>query len=258
MFLMDILKAFLYGILEGITEWLPVSSTGHLLLLGDRLKFSTVSDSFFSVFEVVIQLGAILAVLSLLYPHIKDMLLWIKLAISCIPAGLVGVLLDDLIEELFYRPEVVAVMLILVGVIFLLLDRKARTGNIDSIEKIDCKTAFILGLFQAVAAIFPGTSRSGATFIGGMLCNLERKTIAEFSFFMAFPVMLGASGWKLYRVQTALSSFEIILILVGGITAYIVSCIGMKFLLNYVKTHHLSVFAWYRIALGILVLLIHH
>ena len=255
----EILKAILFGIVEGITEWLPVSSTGHMILLNEFVHMN-VSEEFWDMFLVVIQLGAILAVVLLFWKQIwpfnftgrsktngivkKDIMkMWFKIIVACIPAAVVGLLFDDILEKYLYNPITVAVMLILFGIGFILVEN-GHKGN-----------AIIIGLFQLIAAIFPGTSRSGATILGGLMIGVSRTVAAEFTFFLAIPVMLGASLLKVIRFGFAFSMAEAVILLVGMAIAFIVSVLVIRFLMGYIKKHDFKVFGWYRIVLGILVLL---
>lgn len=269
--LFDILISILYGIVEGITEWLPVSSTGHMILLNSLLNFDNVSSGFFSMFEVVIQLGAILAVVVLyfgrLWPFTKDegkvklkkstCRLWLKIIIACVPAAIIGVLFDDKIDELFYHPLPVALALIIVGILFILVENheKGMTPKMTKVSQITFKTAFYIGLFQVCAAVFPGTSRSGATIIGALLIGVSRKAAAEFTFFLAIPVMFGASLLKIAKFGLAFTGAELAILLVGCIVSFVVSVFIIKFLMAYIKSHDFKIFGYYRIALGIVVIL---
>jgi len=271
---MNFLFAIIFGIIEGITEWLPVSSTGHLILAETFMNFSNVSQNFWDVFEVVIQLGAILAVVLLYFNKIwplkpnkktnkltvdKGIIhLWIKIIISCLPAVLIAVVgLDDLAEKYFYNPISIAIMLILVGVAFIIVERRNKTKKnyrVKSIQDLSYKDALIIGLFQVIAAIFPGTSRSGATIIGALLIGVSRVVSAEYTFYLAIPAMFGASLLKIVKMGLAFSAGEWGLLFVGTIIAFIVSILVIRFLMNYIKKHDFQVFGWYRIALGIIVI----
>lgn len=265
----EILKAALFGIAEGITEWLPISSTGHMILLEEFVKLN-VRPEFWKLFLVVIQLGAILAVVVLywdrLFPfHFKErpvvrkdiFVMWFKIIFACVPAAVVGVLFDDAIEEMFYNYRTVAVMLILVGVLFLVIEdiNKKKTARISSIDRIGWGTAFGIGLFQLAAAVFPGTSRSGATILGGILLGLTRTAAAEFTFFLAVPVMAGASLLKLVKFGFEFTTAELVILLVGMAVAFVTSILVIRFLMGYIRRHDFKAFGWYRIALGALVLL---
>lgn len=266
----EILKAILFGIVEGVTEWLPISSTGHMILLDEFVKLN-VSEAFMEMFLVVIQLGAILAVVvtywKKLFPFSlgrgkllikKDiMIMWVKIVAACIPAALVGVLWDDKIEALFYNYKTVAIMLILFGVLFIVVENrnKGKKSKINTISQITFKAALMVGFFQLIAAVFPGTSRSGATILGGIFIGMSRTIAAEFTFFMAVPVMFGASLLKLVKFGLAFTGAEAIILLVGMVTAYVVSVVIIKFLMQYIKNRDFKIFGWYRIVLGVIVLL---
>ncbi|WP_459129816.1 undecaprenyl-diphosphate phosphatase [Guggenheimella bovis] len=264
--MLEILKAILFGIVEGITEWLPISSTGHMILLEAIVKLK-VSADFWNMFLVVIQLGAILAVVVLYFPKIwpfsekglkKDVLtLWSKILVACIPAGIIGILFDDKIEELFYNPVSVAIALIVFGILFILVERrnKGRVPTIKALEEIGYKEALIIGFFQLLAAVFPGTSRSGATILGGILIGVSRRTASDFTFLLAIPVMFGASLLKLMKFGLAFTGLEAAILAVGFIVSFFVSVLAIKFLLQYIKKHDFTVFGWYRIGLAIVVLL---
>ena len=274
--MIEILKAIVYGLVEGITEWLPISSTGHLILLEKLMPFesASLSEDFFSMFEVVIQLGAILAVVVLFWNQIfpfhfgkeksekggfvdmKIIVLWFKIIVACVPAAVIGVLFDDFFEALFYRYEVVAIALIAFGVAFILVENwnKWRKPRVNSLSKITYQTALIIGIFQLIAAIFPGTSRSGATIVGALLIGVSRTVAAEFTFFLAIPVMFGASLLKLVKFGFHFSSLEAAVLFVGMVVAFAVSMLVIKFLMGYIKKHDFKVFGWYRIVLGIVVL----
>ena len=272
--LIEILKAVLFGIVEGITEWLPISSTGHMILV-DQFVHLNVSADFYKMFEVVIQLGAIMAVVVLfwnkLWPfHMKyekpawevgALSMWLKIIVAVIPAAIIGVLFDDKIDELFYHPVPVAIALIVVGVLFIVVETimKGKKPSIRNIGQITYKAAVIIGLFQVLAAVFPGTSRSGATIIGALLIGVSRATAAEFTFFLAVPVMFGASLLKVIKyiaAGVAMTGSELVILVIGTLVAFIVSVFVIKFLMSYIKKHDFKVFGWYRIVLGILVLLI--
>ena len=274
----EILKTILFGIVEGITEWLPISSTGHLILVEQFIKFKEVSPEFWGMFQVVIQLGAILAVVLLYFKNIwpftknkekaikkkgilsifnKDIMnLWGKILVGCIPAAIIGLLFDEVFEALFYNPTCIAIALIVFGIAFIVIEnwnknrKSAKTEN----SQITYKDAFLIGIFQLIAAIFPGTSRSGATIIGGLLIGLSRPNAAEFTFYLAIPTMLGASLLKLVKFGFGFTSIELIILLVGMLVSFLVSVFVIKFLMNYIKKHDFKVFGYYRIILGIIVL----
>lgn len=266
--IIEIIKAIILGIVEGITEWLPISSTGHMLLVDEFLPMN-MSDSFKGMFLVVIQLGAILAVVVLywnkLFPFslqkkqiIKTdvLIMWLKIAVSCIPAAIVGILWDEQIDNLFYHYQMVAVALIVFGIFFILIENRnaGKHFKINSIAEITYQTAIIIGLFQLIAAIFPGVSRSGATILGAMLVGVTRSVATEFTFFLAIPVMFGASLLKIVKFGFDFTSFELVVLLTGMVTAFLVSIIIIRFLTDFVKKHDFKVFGWYRIVLGLVVL----
>ena len=267
---LEILKSIFYGIVEGITEWLPISSTGHMILLEEILPMN-VSASFWEVFLVVVQLGAILAVVLLYWKKLfplnlsnknrpllrYDILqLRFKILVACIPAAIVGLLFDDWLNEHLYHSVVVAIMLILVGLAFLFLENRNRyqRARVTALSQITYRDALIIGIFQLIAAIFPGTSRSGATIIGALMIGVSRTIAAEFTFFLAIPVMFGASLLKLVKFGLAFSGMELGLLFVGMLSAFIVSLLVIRFLMAYIKKHDFKVFGYYRIALGIVVL----
>ena len=265
----EILKAVLFGIIEGITEWLPISSTGHMILLQEFVTLK-MSAEFMEMFFVVIQLGAILAVVLLywnkLFPFsfkrgvqikISILQMWFKIIFACIPAAVVGILFDDQLNDWFYNYQTVSIMLILFGILFLVIENMnyGKRPEIVKLSQITYKTAFLIGLFQLIAAVFPGTSRSGATIIGGLLIGMSRTVAAEFTFFLAVPVMFGASLLKLIKFGIKFERDEVVVLLVGMIVAFVVSIISIKFLMNYIKKNNFKSFGWYRIVLGILVLL---
>ena len=277
--LFEIIKSVIFGLVEGITEWLPISSTGHLILVEQFLKFKEVSPEFLGMFQVVIQFGAILAVVMLyfknIWPFTKDknkaikekgilsyfnnviMMLWGKILVGCIPAAIIGLLFDEVFEELFYNPICIAIALIVFGIAFIVIEnwkKKSKRKTKDENSEITYKDALIIGIFQLLAAIFPGTSRSGATIIGGLLIGLSRPNAAEFTFYLAIPTMLGASLLKLVKFGFVFSSIEIIVLLVGMLVSFLVSIAVIKFLMGYIKKHDFKVFGYYRIILGIIVL----
>lgn len=266
---MEILKSILFGIVEGITEWLPISSTGHMILLDDLIHLN-VSEEFYELFQVVIQLGAILAVVLMYFKTIwpfgktksetkSTFNLWGKILVACIPAAVIGILFDDLLDKYLYNSVVVAAALIIYGIIFIIIEsKKIGKRETKKLNDITYKQALGIGAFQLLSLV-PGTSRSGSTIIGGLLLGLERSVAAEFTFFLAIPVMAGASLLKLLKyiakVGLAFNITELILLAVGCIVAFIVSILIIKFLLNYIRKHDFKVFGYYRIILGVLVLL---
>ncbi len=266
--MIEILKAVLFGIVQGITEWLPISSTGHMILLDEFVSLN-VSPEFMEAFLVVIQFGSILAVVVLFWNKIfpfdlkgkpmikKDIFtLWFKIAVACIPAIVIGMPFDDLFSELFYNYVCVAIALIVFGILFLVVENRNKkvAPRVTQLSAITYRMAFIIGMWQLIAAIFPGTSRSGATIIGALLLGISRTTAAEFTFFLAIPVMFGASLLKLVKSGLAFSASEWSILLVGMAVAFAVSVAVIRFLMGYIKKHDFKVFGWYRIVLGIIVL----
>ena len=280
----EILKVIFLGIVEGITEWLPISSTGHLILVEEFVKLN-VSQEFWDMFMVVIQLGAIFAVVVLywkdLWPFrnkkpkhenvtkvekaagvlcrfvkIDKMIMWFKILVSCLPAIIIGLRFNDFIEEKFNNWFVVSVMLIVYGVMFLIVEdyNEKRQAKYNSISEITWKTALFIGIFQ-VLSLIPGTSRSGATIIGGILVGASRTVAAEYTFFLAIPVMFGASLLKIVKFGMNFTSWEVVILLVGMVVSFVVSILAIKFLMGYIKKHNFKVFGWYRIVLGIIVIL---
>ena len=265
---MDLLKTVVLGIVEGLTEWLPISSTGHMILVDEFIKLD-VSKSFMDMFLVVIQLGAILAVVVLNFEKLNPFSswksswekrdtwrLWYKVILACVPAAVIGLLFNKFMEEHFMTAPVVAATLIFYGVMFLVVEsyNKRRTPRVREIERLDYKTAFIIGLFQ-VLSLVPGTSRSGATILGGILFGTSRYVAAEFTFFLAIPVMFGASLLKMVKFGWHYTGSEILILVVGMATAFVVSILSIKFLLRYIKNNDFKAFGWYRIVLGIIVVL---
>lgn len=266
----EILKSILFGIVQGITEWLPISSTGHMILLNEFVTLD-VSPEFWEMFKVVIQFGSILAVVLIFWNKLfpfdfkskeiikKDVMqMWFKVVVACVPAGLLVVFgLDETCEALFQNYLTVAIMLILFGILFIVIENrnKKTTPKVNSIPEITYKAAFIIGIFQLIAAVFPGTSRSGSTIVGALLLGISRTVAAEFTFFLAVPTMLGASLLKLVKFGFAFSTSEVVILLVGMVTAFVVSVVVIRFLMDYIKRHDFKIFGWYRIALGILVIL---
>lgn len=272
--IIEILKVIVLGIVEGITEWLPISSTGHLIIVNEFLKLKA-GDAFVEMFNVVIQLGAILAVIVLYFKRLwpidkkkdskglewnKDkLILWAKILVACVPAGIIGILFDDKIDEIFYNPYVVSVTLIIYGVAFILIEIRNRNKEfkITDVRAMTFKTALIIGLFQ-VLALIPGTSRSGATIVGAMLIGTSRTAAAEFTFFLAIPVMAGASLVKILKFVsdgTGFTQNELYMLIIGMLVAYLVSMLVIKFLMSYIRKHDFKPFGVYRIILGIAVLL---
>ena len=276
--MLDIIKAIIYGIVEGITEWLPVSSTGHMILLNEFVKLD-VSEEFFSMFLVVIQLGAILAVIILFWnklwpfatsknnpdPVKKNGILsvciasrwklWIRILIACIPAAIIGILFDDILDELFYNPTCVAIMLILFGIAFIIIEsiNIPVKNDIQNVEDITIKQSLIIGIWQVIAAVFPGTSRSGATITGSLLMGIPRAVAAEFTFLLAVPVMLGASLLKVVKFGFHFTGMEIAILFTGMITAFVISIFVIRFFLGYIRKHDFKIFGYYRIILDLIV-----
>jgi len=265
--LMEMLKVVVLGIVEGLTEWLPVSSTGHMILVDEFIRLD-VSTAFMDMFLVVIQLGAILAVVVLntekLNPFLKSKSeaerratfdLWGKVIVACLPAAVIGLAFNKYMEEHFMNAPVVAAMLILYGVLFIVVERwnKHRTPRVDDLSALDYRTAFIIGMFQ-VLSLVPGTSRSGATILGGIIFGASRYVATEFTFFLAIPVMFGASFLKLVKFGWNYSGTELMILGVGMMTAFVVSILSIRFLLRYIKRNDFTAFGWYRIVLGIVVL----
>ncbi|MBQ8162967.1 MAG: undecaprenyl-diphosphate phosphatase [Clostridia bacterium] len=267
---LEALKAFFIGIVQGITEWLPVSSTGHMILFDELVKLD-VSDGFFELFEVVIQFGSILAVLVLFFDKLnpfsrkkddemkkKTWSLWFKVIVAVIPAAVIGLLFDDWFNEHFYNYVVVAIALIVYGILFIVIERfnKNKQKKYEDVYDIDYLTAVKIGCFQ-VLSLIPGTSRSGSTIIGASMVGVSRNAAAEFSFFLAIPVMLGASLLKVLKFAVngvAMTKTEIVVLAVGMITAFLVSLVVIKFLMNFVRRHSFEAFGWYRIILGAVVI----
>ncbi len=271
--MLEIIKAIIFGIVEGITEWLPVSSTGHMIILDEFIRLDCTPE-FLEMFLVVIQLGAILAVILLFWNKIfpfqfrdkskpviemNKIIMWLKIVVACIPAGMVVVLgLDEICEEKFYHAVPVAIALIVFGIAFIVIERRnqGRDARINTLDEITFKTAFIIGMFQLIAALFPGTSRSGATIVGALMIGVARTVSSEFTFFLAIPVMLGASLLKILKFGFAFTGMELAVLAVGTVVAFLVSVIVIKFLMDYIKKHDFQIFGWYRIVLGTLVILL--
>ncbi|MEE0771662.1 MAG: undecaprenyl-diphosphate phosphatase [Anaerovoracaceae bacterium] len=257
---MEIIKAIILGIVEGITEWLPISSTGHMILVDEFIKMN-VSPEFMEMFLVVIQLGAIMAVVVIYWKTLiptdkKTWIMWAKIIVACLPAAIIGLLFDDLFNALFYNWYTVAIALIVFGIAFIVIEN--RNKNIEPkvmhLDDLSFSQALIIGLFQVIAAVFPGTSRSGATIVGGLMIGVSRTVAAEFTFFLAIPVMFGASLLKIAKFGLSFTAQEAMLLAVGMVVAFVVSIISIKFLMGYIKKHDFKVFGWYRIVLGVIVL----
>ena len=261
----ELLKTVIIGIVEGITEWLPISSTGHMILVDEFLKLNC-STEFKEMFLVVIHLGAILAVVVLYWNKLwpfrsnkegtvaQKMTLWSKILVGCVPAGIIGVLFNDKIDEIFYNYQTVTITLIVYGILFIVIENKNKNKKpeVTSLAEMSYKTAFWVGGFQLLALI-PGTSRSGATILGAIMIGMSRTSAAEFSFFLSVPVMLGASGLKLLKFGFNFTGQEALILVVGMVVAFVVSILAIKFLLGYIKGHDFKAFGWYRIVLGLLV-----
>lgn len=268
--ILEIIKAVILGIVEGITEWLPISSTGHMILVDEFLQLN-VSPEFKEMFLVVIQLGAIMAVVVLYFKKLlpfsfegkklkwkkNTLVMWLKIIVSCVPAAIVGVLFDDKLEELFYNWQTVSAMLIIFGILFIIIERfnKGKEAKINTIDDFTYKTALIIGIFQLIAAVFPGTSRSGATIVGALLIGVSRAAAAEYTFFLAVPVMFGASALKLVKFGFGFTLQEAVILAIGMAVAFAVSILAIKFLVGYIKKHDFTAFGWYRIVLGAAVIL---
>ena len=272
--MLDVIKVIILGIVEGITEWLPISSTGHMILVEQFLRLN-VSEEYWNMFLVVIQLGAILAVVFLYFPRLwpftktnprekgifrimdrKKFIMCVKILISCVPAIVIGLPLDDWLDEHLYNYPTVALMLIIYGVLFILIEKRNKKVKpiIRGIDQIDYLTALLIGMFQ-VLALIPGTSRSGATILGGIILGMSRKTASEYTFFLAIPVMLGASLLKLVKFGFVFSGFELFLLILGMLVAFFVSIFAIKFLLKYIRHHDVTVFGCYCFILGVIVLI---
>ena len=268
--ILEIIKALIYGLVEGVTEWLPISSTGHMILLDEFIGLK-VSEAFWDLFLVVIQLGAILAVVVLYWsklwpfgmnegkPYLKKDIfrLWLHILVCCIPAVVIGVPFSDKFDELFYNPTSVALALIVFGIAIIAVEiyRGGKRSRVKNVMDITYKDALILGAFQALAAVFPGASRSGMMIIGGLLLGLNRRVAGRFAFYTAVPVMLGASLLKVVKfIGNPISGIEVVVLLVGMASAFAVSMFVIRALMEYVRTHNFKIFGFYRIALGILVL----
>ncbi len=268
--LLEIIQSIVLGIVQGITEWLPISSTGHMILLNEFIHFMQDNEDFRNLFLVVIQFGSILAVITIYFHKLNPFspkktaiekhdtwTMWLKVVMACIPAGVVGLLFDDVIDTYLYKWYVVAAALIIYGFAFLVIENLNKKPKINSISDMSYRTAFFIGVFQMLALI-PGTSRSGSTILGAVLIGSSRYVATEFSFFLAVPTMLGASAVKILKYFTSVGMFsaqEVIVLLVGMAVAYIVSVLAIKFLVGYIKKHDFKPFGYYRIILGILIIL---
>lgn len=263
---LEFVKVVILGVIQGITEWLPISSTGHMILANEFIKLKA-SPEFVEMFFVVIQFGSILAVIVLFFDKLNPfssrknriekmdtISLWLKVVVAAVPAGILGVLFDDQIDFLFYHPVPIAIALIFYGVLFILLENRKQRPKIKTFKQLDYKTALLIGVCQ-ILALIPGTSRSGSTILGAVFFGTSRYIAAEFSFFLAIPMMLGASAIKLLKFGFNFESSEIIILLTGMIVAFIVSIFAIKFFVDYIKKHNFKVFGYYRIILGILVLI---
>ena len=272
---MDILKSIVFGIVEGITEWMPISSTGHLIIFNSLMPMN-VTPEFYNLYEVVIQFGAACAVLLVFWNKVwpfglsnnpisnkgilkyckkNRFILWMKIAVSCIPAVIVGLLLDDWCNEHFYNPLCVSLALIIVGIAFIVVEilYKDKKPVITRVSEIGFDTAFYIGLFQVLAAIFPGTSRSGATIIGALILGVSRSCASQYTFYLSIPVMFGASILKIFKFGAAITLYEVLILAVGCISAFVVSLFVIRLLTDYVQKHNFIIFGIYRIILGIIV-----
>lgn len=275
MYILEVLKSIVFGIVEGLTEWIPISSTGHMILLEKFMSFKQVSENFFNIYLVVIQLGAIIAVVVMfwnkLWPFRKKIdengksqikvnsniiMLWLKVAVATIPAAIIGLLIDDFLDKYLYNYIVVAIALIVYGILFLIVEKRnqKRIPRVKKLTQLTFKDALLIGCFQILAFI-PGTSRSGSTILGGIIIGTSRRVASEFTFFLAIPVMFGASFLKLIKMGFSFSTMEFVLLFDGLVTAFAVSMIAIKFLMGYIKKHNFNAFGIYRIVLGIFVLI---
>lgn len=265
--LIELLKAAILGLIEGITEWLPISSTGHMILAEEFLKLKTTAE-FTEMFRVVIQLGAILAVVLLYFKKLNPfapsktrqqkldtMSIWYKVLIGCVPAGILGVLFDDWFDEHFYNYQTVVVTLIVYGILFIVIENwnKGRTAKIRNFQELSYQTAFLIGVIQ-ILSIIPGTSRSGSTILGAILLGTSRYVAAEYSFFLSIPIMFGASFLKIVKFGFDFSGLELAILLTGMVVAFFVSVFAIRFLISYIKKNDFKAFGWYRIVLGLIVL----
>lgn len=272
--------SIIYGIVEGITEWLPISSTGHMILLDSFLKLN-VSEEFYKLYLVVIQLGAIMAVVVIYWKEIwpfgiKDnkhpwkkegigrwvkadkFIMWFKILVACVPAAIVGIVFDDYLDELFYNWVCVSIMLIIFGIAFIVVERwvKDKEPSVKSVDDITYPQAFLIGAFQLIAAVFPGTSRSGSTIVGSLAIGISREAAAKFTFFLAIPVMMGASLLKIVKYEGDVAGSEIAMLLLGMVVAFVVSWFVIKKLMAYIRKHNFNVFGWYRIVVGVLFIIL--
>lgn len=271
MFIFEIIKTIILGIVQGITEWLPISSTGHMILVDAFMPLQVYKDAamnkeFVDMFMVVIQFGSILAVLLLYFNKLNPFspkktavqkkntwILWFKVAVAAVPAAIVGLLFDDIIDTFLYNPTTVAIALIVYGVLFIVIEKTKKPATIKTLEDLDYLTALKIGAFQMLALI-PGTSRSGSTILGATILGCSRKVASEFSFFLAIPMMFGASLLKLIKLKMSLDAAGITILLVGMVVAFVVSIIAIKSLMKYIRKHDFTIFGYYRIALGIIVI----
>lgn len=266
--MLDVLKVIIFGIVEGITEWLPISSTGHLIILEELLKLNQ-SKAFFEMFQVVIQLGAVLAVVVIYFHKLNPFSpkktqnqkmmtwqIWIKVLIGCVPAGVVGLLFNDLIDKWLYHWYVVAITLIIYGILFIVVEnyQKGRKPKVTRMSQLTVPMIMIIGVFQMLALI-PGTSRSGATIVGALMIGVSRSLAAEYTFFLAIPVMFGASLVKLVKFGFAFTAMQAFLLVLGTVVSFAVSIVAIKFLMGYIRKNDFKIFGYYRIVLGIVVLL---
>ena len=271
--MLDIAKSIVFGVVEGVTEWLPISSTGHMIILNEFLSLNQ-PESFVNLFLVVIQLGAIMAVIisfwRTLWPFWRrgnedklsvdptKLKLWLRILVACVPAAIIGLLFDNYFEQWFYNAWSVAAALIIFGVAFIAVERfnKGRQPKVTKLSQITIPRALLIGVFQLIAAIFPGTSRSGATIVGALLLGVSRTVAAEFTFCLAVPVMAGASLLKIVKYGAGFTGLQIVILAVGMMTAFAVSLVVVKWLMKYIKQHDFQIFGWYRIGLGLLVILL--
>ena len=280
MSIVDFIISIIYGIVEGITEWLPISSTGHMILLDSFVKLN-VSEEFYKLYLVVIQLGAILAVVVLYWKEIwpfgiknnkhqwkKDgigrwvkadkFVMWFKILVACVPAAVVGIVFDDYLDELFYNWVCVSIMLILFGIAFIVVENWVadKEPNVKTLDEITYPQALLIGAFQLIAAVFPGTSRSGSTIVGSLCIGISREAAAKFTFFLAIPVMMGASLLKILKFEGDVTGAEIAMLIIGMVVAFLVSWVVIKKLMAYIRKHNFKVFGWYRIIVGVLFIIL--